>query len=297
MDRFDEMRIFARVVEARSFRAAARDLGLAPSTVTDAVKKTEARLGTRLLDRTTRMVAPTPDGEAWYRRCLDIVAATEDAEAAFTGAAVSGRVRLDAVGSLARACLVPALPRLLEMHPNLDLMLSEGERLVDLMREGVDIALRTGPAADSDLFRRPLGTLSEATVAAPSYLRAHGTPRDLKDLAGHRMVGFFSTRTQSILPLDFQAPSKVVEVTLPTTLVVTGTETLIEAARAGLGIVQLPRYRVEGDIQAGVLVELLPEFPPTPSPLAAYYARDRQLSPRIRAVLDWLSGIEFPNTE
>ena len=294
MDRFEEMRLFLRVVEARSFRAAARDLGLAPSTVTDAVKRAEARLGTRLLDRTTRMVSPTPDGEAWARACREIVAATEDAEAAFSGGEVAGRVRLDAVGSLARACLLPALPRLLDAHPALELVLSEGERLVDLMREGVDVALRTGEPPDSDLIRRPLGQLAEVTVAAPAYLAQQGTPDSLAALDGHKVIGFFSTRTQSVLPLDFATPKGAVERHLPAALVVTGTETLLAAARAGWGLAQLPRYRVAADLAAGRLVDILPEMPPAPSPLGAYYARDRHLSPRVRAVLDWLSGIRFP---
>ena len=293
MDRIDEMRIFVHVVDARSFRGAAIALAIPPSTVTDAVKRTEARLSSRLLDRTTRVVAPTPDGLAWYDRCREIIATVEDAEAAFTGAEPEGRVRLDAVGSLAREVLLPALPAFLARYPNIELILSEGERLVDLIREGVDVVLRTGPLDDSDLIRRPLGVLEEVTVAAPSYVEKHGEPSDPDDLANHKMIGFFSSRTQNVLPLDFLWNGKVVTRRPPAALTVTGTETLISAARAGIGIAQIPRYRLANDLASGRMLELLPECKPTPSPLAAVYPRDRHLSPRVRVVLDWLSELKF----
>lgn len=293
MDRIDAMRVFLNVVDARSFRGAATALGLPPSTVTDVVKRTEARLGTRLLDRTTRVVAPTPDGLAWYDRCRAIVGQVEDAEAAFRGGTPAGRVRLDAVGSLARNVLLPALPAFLARYPEIELILSEGERLVDLIREGVDIALRTGPLSDSDLIRRPLGMLEEVTVASPAYVAKYGTPRDPDDLDGHHMIGFFSTRAHDVLSLDFVWDGKVVTRRIRTVLTVTGTETLIAAAQAGLGIAQIPRYRLAADLAAGHMIELLPDTKPTPSPLAALYPRDRHLSPRVRVTLDWLSEQKF----
>ena len=287
------MRVFLNVVDARSFRGAAIALGLPPSTVTDVVKRTEARLGTRLLDRTTRVVAPTPDGLAWYDRCRAIVGDVEDAEAAFRGGIPAGRVRLDAVGSLARTVLLPALPAFLARYPEIELILSEGERLVDLIREGVDIALRTGPLSDSDLIRRPLGMLEEVTVASPAYVAKYGTPRDPDDLDGHHMIGFFSTRAHEVLSLDFVWDGNVVTRRIQTAITVTGTETLIAAAQAGLGIAQIPRYRLAADLAAGRMIELLPDTKPTPSPLAAVYPRDRHLSPRVRVTLDWLSEQKF----
>ena len=195
MDRFDEMRIFQRVVDMRSFRKAAQALGIPDSTASDAVKRAERRLRVRLLDRTTRVVTPTLDGEAWYRRCLRIVAEVEDAEASFGGGVPAGRLRVDVHGTLARAFLLPRLPAFLETHPGIDLVLSEGDRLVDLIREGVDCVVRVGELADSDLIARPLGALAEITVASPEYLERHGTPRSPDDLSGHRMVGYLSSRT------------------------------------------------------------------------------------------------------
>jgi DNA-binding transcriptional LysR family regulator len=144
MDRFDAMRVFSRVVERRSFTAAAEDTGLPRSTVTDAVKQLEARLGVRLLQRTTRHVSPTLDGEAYYQRCLTILSDIEDAEGAFAGAKPKGMLRVDVHGTLARHFVLPSLPSFLEAYPDIEFYMSEGDRLVDLVREGIDCVLRVG---------------------------------------------------------------------------------------------------------------------------------------------------------
>lgn len=293
MDRFDEMRVFTRVVEMRSFRRAAESLGLPPSTVTDAVKRIEARLGVRLLDRTTRVVAPTLDGEAWHRRCLAIVADVEDAEAAFTNDAARGRLRVDAHGVVARHFLLPGLPGFLARHPDLDLVLSDGDRLVDLIREGVDCVIRVARPDDSDLIVRRLGEFPEAVAAAPTYLERRGVPRTPDDLDGHETIGFLSSQTGAVLGLEFGRGTETVTRSLPTSLVTTSAEIMVDAARRGLGLIQVPRYHLVEDFETGRLVEVLKEYAPDPSPVVALYPRDRQLSPRLRVFLDWLSEIDF----
>ena len=132
MDRFDAMRVFTRVVERRSFTLAADDLGLPRSTVTDAVKHLEARLGVRLLERTTRQVRPTLDGEAYHRRCLSLIADLEEAESAFSGAKPKGLVRLEVQGTLARHFLLPNLPDFFASYPDIELSMSESERWIDM---------------------------------------------------------------------------------------------------------------------------------------------------------------------
>src|ERR1700675_1903583 len=136
MDRFDAMRIFSRVVERRSFTRAGEDTGVPRSTVTDAVKQLEARLGVRLLQRTTRQVSPTLDGSAYYQRCLSILADIEEAEGAFAGATPRGLLRVDVHGTLARHFMLPGLPAFLAEYPELQLQMSEGDRLVDLVQIG-----------------------------------------------------------------------------------------------------------------------------------------------------------------
>ncbi len=288
MDRFDAMRVFTRVVEQRSFTAAAQDLGLPRSTATDAVKQLESRLGVRLLQRTTRTVSPTLDGEAYYRRCLAILGDIEDAEAAFAGARPRGLLRVDVHGTLARHFLMPALPAFLERYPDIELYLGEGDRLVDLVREGIDCVLRVGEPKDTDMVARRVAMLEEATCASPGYLREFGVPQTIDALEGHRMVGFRSSATGALLPLEFMHEGTLRYATPACTVSVAGAETYVAAARLGLGLIQAPRYHLEADFRRGTLVHVLPDYPPAPTPVSLMYPRNRQLSPRVRVFVDWL---------
>lgn len=290
MDRFDAMRVFCRVVERRSFTRAAADLSLPRSSVTDAIKGLEARLGVRLLQRTTRQVSPTLDGEAYYQRCVRLIADLEDAEAGFTGARPSGLIRIDVHGTQARYFLLPGLPAFLDAYPEIRLHIGEAHQPLDMVREGFDCILRAGDLVDSPLIRRRLATLSRGTFAGPEYLRRHGTPLTPDDLRdGHRMVGYLAPDTTDIIPLVFQTAGKVRSLTLPSTLTVTGPETNVASARLGLGLIQVPRYRVAHELETGALVEVLADHPPTPLPVHVLYSHTRQLSPRLRVFLDWMA--------
>jgi DNA-binding transcriptional LysR family regulator len=291
MDRFDAMRVFTRVVERRSFTLAAEDLGLPRSTVTDAVKQVEARLGVRLLQRTTRHVSPTLDGEAYYQRCLSILADIEDAEGAFAGAKPKGLLRVDVHGTLARHFVLPSLPSFLETYPDIEFYMSEGDRLVDLVREGIDCVLRVGIPQDSDMVARRVAMLEEITLASPAYLERHGMPEHPDRLDGHQMVGFRSSATGTLMPLEFIVDGKVREITIPATISVNAAESLHAAARCGLGIIQVPRYHIERYLASGELVQILREYPLTETPVSLLYPRNRQLSPRVRVFIDWLVKI------
>ena len=294
MDRFDAMRLFARIVERRSFSLAAQDFGLPRSTVTEGVKQLEARLGVRLLQRTTRQVSPTLDGEAYYRRCLSIIADIEEAEAAFSGATPKGILRVDVHGTLARHFMLPGLPQFLERYPDIQLHIGEGDRFVDLVREGVDCVLRVGQPPDSTMIGRRIAILEEGTFASPDYLRKFGTPSTPDDLNGHRMIGFMSSATGNVIPLEFMVDGKLRYVTLRSTVSVVAAETNVAVALLGLGLIQVPRYRVASELAAGTLVEVLADFPPSPSPVFVLYPQSRQLSPRVRVFIDWV-GAEFAN--
>lgn len=291
MDRIDAMRLFTRVVEQRSFTQAAQDLNLPRSTVTDAIKQLEARLQVRLLQRTTRHVSPTLDGEAYYQRCLTILADIEDAEMAFAGAKPRGLLRIDVHGTLARHFLMPELPDFLTQYPDIELFMSEGDRLVDPVREGIDCVVRVGKLKDSDMVARRLGELEEVTCAAPDYLQRFGTPHSISELEGHRMVGFRSTASGTLMPLEFTVAGQTRQVTLPCTVSVSAAESLVAAARMGLGIIQVPRYHLRDSLDNGSLLPLLPQFPSTPMPVSLLYPRNRQLSPRVRVFIDWFSKV------
>ncbi|ENG6109881.1 LysR family transcriptional regulator [Serratia liquefaciens] len=291
MDRIDAMRLFTRVVEQRSFTQAAQDLNLPRSTVTDAIKQLEARLQVRLLQRTTRHVSPTLDGEAYYQRCLTILADIEDAEMAFAGAKPRGLLRIDVHGTLARHFLLPELPDFLTQYPDIELFMSEGDRLVDPVREGIDCVVRVGKLKDSDMVARRLGELEEVTCAAPDYLQRFGTPHSISELEGHRMVGFRSSASGTLMPLEFTVAGQTRLVTLPCTVSVSAAESLVAAARMGLGIIQVPRYHLRDSLDNGSLLPLLPQFPSTPMPVSLLYPRNRQLSPRVRVFIDWFSKV------
>ena len=287
MDRLKTLELFTRVVDRRSFSAAASDMKISRPVATAAIKALEQRLGTRLLQRSTRHVAPTAEGEAYYARCLTILAEIEDADRNAAGT-VSGRLRADVAGNLARTMLLPALPDFLARHPALTVHLTEGERFVDLVREGVDCVVRAGELADSDMVVRRIGTMEEITCASPAYLARHGTPASPDELDGHVMVGFVSSRTGTTLPLEFTRDGEVIEVPLPAPVLVGSADASAAAARFGLGLVQAPRHRFVDDLAAGRLVEVLAGFPPTPTPVSVLYPSSKQLSARVRVFVDWL---------
>ncbi len=287
MDRLDAMNVFTRIVEARSFTQVANDLGLPRSTVTDAIKRLEDRLGVGLLHRTTRVVRPTLDGEDYYRRCLSILSEVDSAESTFSGAKPKGKLRVHVHGILARYFLLPTLPDFLARFPDIEIQIGEGDRLVDLVREGVDCVLRVGEPADSDLIVRKLTFLEEVTCASPAYLDRFGTPQTIAALDGHRMVGFRSTATGAVLPLEFVQQGELMTVALPTPVTVTSADTLAECARLGLGLIQKPRYSAAADLASGRLIEVLGNTPPPATPVSILYPRARHQSARVRAFIDW----------
>lgn len=289
MDRLDVMRLFTRIVERQSFTLAAQDLGWPRSTATQVIQDLEKRLGVRLLQRTTRHVKATLDGEAYYRRCLSILGEVEDAEAAFSNAKPRGLLRVDVHGTLARHFVLPALPAFLASYPDLQLHIGEGDRLVDLVREGVDCVLRVGDLQDSAMIGRRVALLEEVTCASPAYIARHGNPVGADDLAGHTSIGFVSSASGMALPLEFTVNGDLRHEVLPSTVTVTNAETYVAAAKLGLGLIQVPRYHVQADLAAGTLVSVLRDFPPSPTPVSLLYPHSRQLSPRVRIFIDWVT--------
>ncbi len=287
MDRFRSLELFVRIVDRGSFTAAASDLGISRPVATTAIRMLEERLGARLLQRSTRQLRPTAEGEDYYRRCVAVLADLEDADRVASGA-VTGTLRVDVAGNLARTLLLPALPGFLARHPGLIVYLGEGERFVDLIREGFDCVVRAGPLDDSEMAARRLGVMEEVTCASPAYLARHGTPVSPDALDGHVTVGFVSSRTRAPLPLEFSINGRLVEVTLPARMLVNTSDMSAAAALLGLGLVQAPRYRFEEDLASGALVEVLTGFRPPPTPVSVLTPSNRQLAPRVRLFIAWL---------
>jgi len=291
MDRFDAMRLFVRLVERQSFTAAAADLGIPRSTASEVLRGLEARLGARLLERTTRHVTPTLDGEDYYRRCVAILAEVEEAETTMRDARPRGLLRIDAHPLLTRTFILPHLPAFLARYPELELQIGQGDRLVDLVREGIDCVIRAGESGDSGMIQRRLGLVEEITVASPTYIASHGMPKTPDALDGHQMIAFISSRTGDVLPLEFSVKGGLRNVVLPSRVRVNNSDTMAELARLGFGLTQAPRYRFADDLASGALVEVLAKYPPSPTPLSALYPQNRQLALRLRIFLDWISGI------
>ncbi len=292
----DRMHIFTRVAELASFTQAADALGLPKASVSHAVQQLEAALGTRLLHRTTRRVAPTQDGQVFYERCKDLLADADELHTLFQqpGAqALRGRVRIDMSTSMARHAVIPRLPELLALHPLLELEISSTERRVDLVREGFDCVLRAGPVLDSSLVARPLAPMRMANCASPAYLQAQGTPHTLADLASHQLVHYASTLGAKPDGFEVLAPDGKTTTALPMpgAITVNNAEAYMAACLAGLGIIQVPAVAVQEHIRSGQLAELLPAYAAPPMPLTLLYANRRNLSQRVRVVMDWLVGV------
>ena len=292
----DELRIFARVAELASFTRAADQLGLAKGRVSMAVQQLESHVGARLLQRTTRRVRLTPDGEQFLERCKELLADAEQLQAMFQPAAsgLRGRLRIDLPNTLARDLIIPRLPEFLSTHPLLELGISTNDRRVDLVQEGFDCVLRVGPLADADLVARPLGALKMRNVASPAYLRAHGTPATLADLATHRIVHYAAKLGTQGAGWEFQDGAVVRVHPMRSVIVVNGTDAYQAACLAGLGLIQAPVRGTQRLVDAGLLVEVMSEFTAAPMPVSLLYPHRRQIAPRVQAVLNWITQVVEP---
>lgn len=295
----EELRIFARVADLLSFSRAAEQLGLAKGHVSSSVQQLEARLGTRLLQRTTRSVRLTPDGERFLERCKDLQAEAEQLGAMFkpSQAGLTGRLRIDLSNQIARDIVIPRLPEFLAAHPQLEVGISTTDRHVDLVQEGFDCVLRIGALGASDLVARPLGRLPMLNVASPAYLATHGIPRSLADLASHRIVHYTPRLTAQGAGWDYFDPEDKRYKSHPVaaSVVVNGTDAYQSAALAGLGIIQVPALGIRPLIAQGRLISVMEEWTAEAMQVNLLYANRRHLAPRVMACMDWLASILAPH--
>jgi len=292
MDRFDAMRLFTRIVELGNFSKAADDLKMPAATATHAIRQLEGRLGVRLLHRTTRKVTPTSDGQAYYGRCLRILADVEETEAGFghSGVAPKGKLRID-LPTLGRVFVLPRLHEFFARYPDIELEIGLGDRHVDLVAEGIDCVLRVGELRDSSMVGRRVATLPQVTCASAAYLARHGLPATLDELRGHEAINWYSSASARMLPFEFLVDGTLRTLTLPGKVSVSEGEAYAACCVGDLGLAQLPRYRVEALLQSGRLCEVLPQFPPPSLPVTVLTPHQRQLSPRVRVFADWLAEV------
>ena len=300
MDRIDSLNIFLRVAEAGSFTAAAEGLGLPRASVSLAVQQLEARLGARLLHRTTRSVQLTPDGAALLERARQLVADMAEVEERFqrAPARLRGHLRVDLPSRIARRIVAPALPGFFAQHPEVTLELRSTDRAIDLVQEGVDCVLRVGPLASSSLVARPLGQFTLINCASPAYLARHGTPRTPQDLAAHWAVDYAPPAASRPAPWEIAQPDgATTTLALPSRVAANHVETYIACALAGLGLIQIPAYDVREHLAAGELVEVMPGARPPPMPVHVLYPHRRHLSARLQGFIDWLGALLAPHLD
>jgi DNA-binding transcriptional LysR family regulator len=290
MDRLDALQLFTRIVEVQSFSRAADMLDIPRATATYAIKELEARLGTRLLERTTRQVRATLDGQAFYERCVQVLSELDDAEASLRHVASNPRgvLRVDMHGTHATRIVLPRIDDFRSRYPGIDLVVSSGDRLVDLVREGVDCVIRGGNPRDSTLVARKLAMIPQVMCASPEYLAYFGVPRHPDELPSHQAVRFFSSTGGVDYPFEFVVDGELRKYEIGGWMAVNDAENNVVCALRGCGLIQIPRFHIEDELRDGRLVEVLSEWASPALPITALYPYRRQVSPRVRVFVDWL---------
>jgi len=288
MDTSSDLRVFVRVMDRGSFSSAAKDLGLTPSAVSKLVSRLEDRLGVRLLARTTRRLVLTPEGEAFLARARRIVADVEEAEAEVTHmrGAPRGKLRINSGTAFGLHQLAPALADFLARYPEIDVDLSITDRLVDLIEEQADLAVRSGHIPEGPFIRRKIADLQRVICAAPSYLNRRGTPRAAADLKNHDCI---TVAGPGLNRWPFKTRSGVDVVEVRPRVATDDAEAALRLAIEGAGIIRLSDVIVGGPLRDGELVALLTDIHHVePFPLAAIYPAGRQRLPRVAVFLQFL---------
>lgn len=288
-DRARELALFAAVIEHGSFSAAGRVLGLSPSAVSRGIDRIEARLGVRLLLRTTRAVSPTAEGQAYLLAARRILADLDDAEQQIADqGAPRGRLRISAALSHGRLCVVPLLGAFGALYPHILIDLALTDTLVDIAGGQADVAIRFGPLADSMLTARKLGETRRVIVASPDYLARHGTPRDPEDLHEHNCLNFSFRRAEPVWP--FRRAGQDFALSVKGSIEANNGETLGQLAALGAGIARVGAFSVAQEIASGSLVPLLDAFNPGDVELIhAVFVGGNSTPARVRVFVDFLA--------
>ena len=264
-------------------------MGLTPSALSKLVTRLENRLGARLLQRTTRRLQLTAEGEAFYAKARPILTAMDEAEAEVTeaGASPRGLLRLHCGSAFGMHQLAPAIPRFQELHPAVELDITISDQPPDAMEEGIDLAIRIGPLDESSMVARRICNLERVICASPDYLQRHGTPRTPDDLQQHNCLSITSLPALRRWPFDTDDGIRVVHV--GGNVAANNAETVLQLAVAGVGITRLTDVVVSDAIRSGALVPILTDWHHVePVPLFATYPSGRNLSPKVRAMVDFL---------
>lgn len=283
---------FTSAARHASFANAARELGHSPSAVAKNIARLESQLGVRLFHRTTRQVTLSTEGERLFiraNRVLEEIALLEG-DAAGTDASPSGILRIDMPVTYGRDVVLPVLTRLMEHHPELKIDARFSDHVVDIIKEGLDAAVRIGPLNDSRLVGRMFDQQAISTYASPAYIEAHGTPESPQELTQHTCLLFRVPASGRDRPWQFQSGKRSYSLNLESDIRLGDGEALVKAAAAGLGIIQVPRHMAQREVDSGTLVEVLRKQKPAPLPISLIYPSHRYIPLRVRALADALAN-------
>jgi DNA-binding transcriptional LysR family regulator len=290
MDRIAAMKAFVRVVEAGSFTKAAATLDIPNASVTRLIQSLEQELKVRLLHRTTRSVTVTAEGATYYERVVRLLAELADIESStrMSQGKPSGKVRVETAAAIAGMVIVPALHEFYREYPDVEIELGVGNRVLDVVAEGIDCAIRIGNVGEQMMVARQIGSFSMTTYAAPAFLKAHGTPTTPDELANFPMVGMMGRGGTRPLSVSFSDGNQEIEVSPRYKLIVNDTNSLLAAGIAGLGLIRAPGYATHEALAGGRLVPLLQNWKSPAVPVSVVYAPNRYLSGKVRVFIDWV---------
>ncbi|HWP10268.1 MAG TPA: LysR family transcriptional regulator [Ramlibacter sp.] len=288
MDKFQEMRVFAGVVEAGSFVGASDSLEMSKPAVSRYVADLETRLGVRLLHRTTRKLSLTEEGEVFYSRCKELLANIEEAEAEISSRSgqATGLLKVSAPVSFGLLHLAPLWAEFMARHSSVMLDVTLSDRMVDLVEEGFDLAVRIARLPSSSLISRKLSSTRIILCASPAYLKAHGTPRHPSELAGHSVVAYSLLTTGEAW--EFEGPDGRVAVKVEPRMRTNSGDTCRAVALRHQGLIIQPSFLVGEDLQSGALVEVMPEYRSLDFGVYAVYPTRKHVLPKVRLLIDYL---------
>ena len=296
LDYINHIANFVRVAEARGFTAAARLQGISTAAVSKSVTRLENRLGVKLLNRNTRSVSLTDDGEMYYLRCRDVLSDLEHAEAAVTRASVSprGKLRVQAPMGLGRRVVMPSLSALTRRYPLLSIDMDLSDRTPDLAVEGIDAMLRVGPPADTRVIARELSRIHFVTCASPAYLQAHGAPQTPADLVRHNCLAYVVPQTGRYHEWEFDDRGRRLHYDPVGTLNVNSAEALLDAVLSGAGIARVASFVAADEVRKGRLQLVLAGYIAPGPHIYLVYLQNRHLSPRVRVFADLMDQVLPP---
>jgi LysR family transcriptional regulator, regulator for bpeEF and oprC len=292
-DKLNTIALFIEAAHWSSFSVAARQLGLAPSSVSKAIQRLETELDTRLFERTTRKIRLTQDGAVFFDRCTQILAQLAAAELELSKARShpQGLLRIDLNVSLGQRHIVPSLAKLLQTYPDIQLDISLSDRTVDLIESGIDAVVRIGNVSDSRLMMQPLATTKFIVCAAPAYLDRYGTPKTPEDLLKHNCLNFIYPQTRKQFEWIFQRQGKVFRLPVRGNFAIDHPDAHLSAAIAGIGIVQELSFIVGPAIAQGQLIPLLPDYIASGEMISVIYPQKQFLPAKMQVFLDFLKTL------